>query len=716
MILRSLLLASTLLAATSAAAQMAPMTNAPAAPAAADAATDPYLWLEDKDGARPLAWVEAENARTLPRLQSDPRYRTFYAEALAIASAKDRIPMPNQLFGRIYNFWRDADHPQGVWRWTSEAGYAAAQPQWTTVLDLDALSRAEGKKWVWKGATCLQPDERMCLVALSEGGEDAVSYREFDLQTGAFVTGGFALAKSKQGASWLDRDTLLVSRDWGEGSMTASGYPFVVKLVKRGQPLAAATEIFRGQPSDQLGTYAGVMTDGQGNRLVTIVRRTTFFGGETHVWSPSGTRKLDIPARTFPAGMVAGQVLFQTSDPWGAVPAGAVAAAPLAAVRSGSIRPTVLFAPNARQSVDEVVATKDRVVLIYNDNVRGRATVFTPGAGGWTSKPVTLPDNASLGVASAEDKSDRAYLTVTGFLTPTTLLPLDAATATAAPPVKTLPPRFDAANLVVEQHEATSTDGTKVPYFVVHRKGIALDGSTPTIMTAYGGFEVSMLPSYSGATGKLWLERGGAYVLANIRGGGEFGPAWHDAGRKTKRQVIYDDFASVAKDLFARRITSAQTLGIYGGSNGGLLMGVEFNQHPDLWKAVTIQVPLLDMIRYESIAAGASWVDEYGSVSIPAEKAFLDKISPYQNIRKGVAYPEPYIWTTTKDDRVGPQHARKFAARLKEYGLPYLFYEDTAGGHSGDADIEQGARLQALQMTYFAQKLMGPASPQTAAK
>ena len=276
--------------------------------------------------------------------------------------------------------------------------------------------------------------------------------------------------------------------------------------------------------------------------------------------------------------------------------------------------------------------------------------------------------------------------------------------------VKSLPARFDASNHVVEQFQATSTDGTKVPYFVVHRRDVPLNGSTPTIMTAYGGFEVSSNPGYSGTVGKLWLERGGAYVLANIRGGGEFGPAWHDAGRKTKRQVIYDDFASVAKDLFARRITSPAKLGIYGGSNGGLLMGVEFNQHPDLWKAVTIQVPLLDMIRYEQIAAGASWVDEYGSVNVPEERAFLQTISPYQNLKRGVAYPEPYIWTTTKDDRVGPQHARKFAARMKEYGLPYLFYEDTAGGHSGDADIEQGARLQAMQMVYFAQKLIGPAS------
>ncbi len=683
-------------------AQVAPMTKT-------NTAADPYIWLEDKDGAKPLAWVEAENAKTLPRLQNDPRYKTFYAEALAIASAKDRIPMPNQMFGRIYNFWRDADHPQGIWRWTSEAGYAQAEPAWTTALDLDALSKAEGKKWVWKGASCLPPEERLCLVALSEGGEDAVSYREFDLKAGQFVTDGFVLPTSKQGATWIDGDTLLVSRDWGAGSMTASGYPFVVKEVKRGQPLTAAREIFRGEASDQLGSYADVMTDGQGNRFVIIERRQTFFGGEKHVVIPTGLTKLDVPARVFPSGMVDGQVIFSVGEAWGQIPAGAIASAPLAEVRKGRFTPTLVFAPTARQSVDGVSVTRDHVVASVYDNVRGRAVVFTHTGAGWTSRAVALPDNASIDVASTTDRSNALFVQVTSFLQPTTLWSLDAGPGGVPKQVKALPAKFDASNAVVEQFEATSKDGTKIPYFVVHRKGVALDGTTPTIMTAYGGFESSMTPFYSGVTGKLWIERGGSFVLANIRGGGEFGPKWHDAGRKTKRQVIYDDFAAVGQDLITRKLTSPAKLGIYGGSNGGLLMGVEFNQHPDLWKAVVIQVPLLDMIRYEGIAAGASWVDEYGSVSVPAEKAFLETISPYQNIRKGVAYPEPYIWTTTKDDRVGPQHARKFAARLKEYGLPYLFYEDTAGGHSGDADIEQGARLQALQMTYFAQKLLGPA-------
>jgi prolyl oligopeptidase len=670
---------------------------------------DPYIWLEDKDGAKPLAWVAAENARTLPRLQNDPRYEQFFAEALTIASAKDRIAMPMQLRGRIYNFWRDADHPQGVLRWASKESYSGTSPAWTVALDLDALSRAENRKWVWKGLTCLEPDERRCLVALSEGGEDAVTYREFDLEAGTFVVNGFNLPRSKQGADWIDADTLLVSRDWGAGTMTDSGYPFVVKRVRRGQSLAQAEEVYRGKREDQLGTYGMVLEDGSGNRVVTVQRRPTFFGGETLIEHDGRLVKLELPARAFATGMVDGQVIFETSDHWGAIPAGAVASAPLADVVEGRFTPELVFAPTARQSVDRVTTTRNHVIASIYDNVRGRAVVFMHGPGGWTQRKLALPDNASIGVASTTDHGDDAYLTVTSFLAPTTLWSVSAEDRFAPQQVKALPARFDASGLVSEQFEAVSSDGTKIPYFVVHAKKAPLDGSTPTLMTAYGGFQASMTPSYAALTGKLWLERGGAYVLANIRGGGEFGPAWHDAGRKTKRQVIYDDFAAVARDLFARRVTGPSKLGIYGGSNGGLLMGVEFNQHPEMWKAVAIQVPLLDMIRYEGIAAGASWVDEYGSVSVPEERAFLEEISPYQNLKRGVNYPEPYIWTTTADDRVGPQHARKFAARMKEYGLPYLFYEDTAGGHSGDADIEQGARLNALQMTYFAQKLFGPA-------
>lgn len=686
------------------------MTGA-AAPAPDAPADDPFVWLEDWTGPRAMQWVEAENKATVATLQGDPRYAGYFKGALAIASAKDRIAMPMLIHGRIYNFWRDADHPQGVWRYTSEAEYASASPHWTTVLDLDALSRAEGKKWVWKGATILDPEERIALLALSDGGEDAVRLREFDLVDGRFVPGGFDIPNAKQDAAWLDKDSLLLSRDWGADSLTKSGYPFIIKTLKRGQRLEDAQELFRGAASDQLMSMPILLSDGQGNRAAFLFRGVTFFGNETWLLTAQGTKRLALPAKSQLQGMVDGQVLIQTSEEWTSggvtVPAGALASVSLKALQEGGVlTPEILFAPTPRQSIDGVVATQNRVVLSLNDNVRGRVRVYARGAEGWSAQPVDLPDNATISTVAASDKSDKVYLSVAGFLAPTTLWAMDAADPKPVQ-VKAMPARFDAAGLVVEQFEATSTDGTKIPYFIVHKKGMTPDGSTPTIMTAYGGFEVPMTPSYAAITGKLWLERGNSFVLANIRGGGEFGPAWHEAGLKTKRQIIYDDFAAVAQDIFARKLSSPKKFGIYGGSNGGLLMGVEFNQHPDLWNGVVIQVPLLDMIRYEQIAAGASWVDEYGSVSVPEEKAFLEKISPYANIRKGVAYPTPYIWTTTKDDRVGPQHARKFAARLKDYGLPYLFYEDTAGGHSGDADIEQGARLQAMQMVYFSQRLEG---------
>ncbi|WP_082635088.1 prolyl oligopeptidase family serine peptidase [Sphingobium baderi] len=685
--------------------------GAPSPSTASAPADDPHVWLEDWTGPRAMQWVEAENKATVATLQGDPRYAGYYQDALAIASAKDRIAMPMLIDGRVFNFWRDTEHPQGVWRFTSEADYASDAPRWITVLDLDALSKAEGKKWVWKGATLLDPDEKRALINLSDGGEDAVTLREFDLTTGQFVPGGFDIPTSKQNEAWLDGDTVLLARDWGEGTMTASGYPFVLKGVRRGEPLVAAKEIYRGEASDQVGVYPMVLSDGQGNRAAFLYRGVTFFGNETFLLTAQGPKKLPLPTRSNLQGMVAGQVLIQTGENWTSggvtVPAGSLAAVPLKALESGeALKPAILFAPNARQSLDGVATTKDRVILSINDNVRGRVRVLASDDKGWTSQPVSLPDNATIGIATATDKSNKAYLAVAGFLAPTTLWALDA-TDPKPVQVKAMPARFDTSGLIVEQYEAASTDGMKIPYFIVRRKDASKDGSTPAIMTAYGGFEVSMTPSYAATTGKLWLERGNSFVLANIRGGGEFGPAWHEAGRKTKRQIIYDDFTAVAKDIFARGFSSPRRFGIYGGSNGGLLMGVEFNQHRDLWNAVTIQVPLLDMIRYEQIAAGASWVDEYGSVAVPEEKAFLEKISPYANIRKGVKYPMPYIWTTTKDDRVGPQHARKFAARLKEYGLPYLFYEDTAGGHSGDADIEQGARLQAMQMVYFSRALEG---------
>ncbi len=691
-----------------------------AAPAMSE---DPYLWLEQVSSPRAMAWVEAHNARATSRLEADPRYPTLYAEALAIAGAKDRIPTPTFLRGEVYNFWQDPEHLRGYWRRTTLADYANPQPSWTTVLDVDALNKAEGRSFVWHGVTCLQPQETRCLVALSDGGEDADELREFDLVAGRWVEGGFHLPRSKQNAVWEDADTLLVSREWTPGELTTSGYPYIVKRLKRGQPLSAAVEVFRGEKSD-VSSQPQVLVDGAGRRLSTVSRGVDFFHTQTSVLDAQGARRLALPEKSEVLDLVAGRVIVKLDEPWTAdgasFPSGSLIALDLASVKADPARPraTLVRAPGRRESIEEARATRDRLLVATLDNVRGRAFAYTPTAGGgWSAQPIAAPDNATLSLGSTDSRSDRAFLDVSGFLQPSSLRLVDAA-AGGGREVKALPPKFDASGDVVEQFEAASTDGVRIPYFVVHRRDVVLDGSTPTLMTAYGGFQVSETPHYSGAIGKLWLERGGAYVLANIRGGGEFGPDWHEAALKTKRQVAYDDFASVAKDLFARRITSPRRLGIQGGSNGGLLMGVEFTQHPELWHAVVIQVPLLDMIRIGQIAAGASWQGEYGDVAAdPAAMAFWRKTSPYQNLRAGVNYPEPFIFTTTKDDRVGPQHARKFAARMEEMRLPFLYYENTEGGHGAGADLKQAAHTTALTMTYLQEKLMDapPAAASAAA-
>ncbi len=677
--------------------------------------SDPNLWLEDIEGPRALAWVEKQNARSLAVLEGDRRFDTFHAQALAIVNATDRIPAPELIGQTVYNFWQDPANIRGLWRRVAPADFAAASPAWETVLNLDALSAAEKANWVWKGDDCPPPDYRRCLIFLSDGGEDATEVREFDPAARAFVQGGFRLPRGKQSTAWLDDDTLLVARDWGPGTMTASGYPFVVKTLKRGQPLGEAREVFRGTASD-VSVDPLVLHDGQGNQVALIVRATDFFHSEVHLLTARGEARLDLPEKARLHGLLGGRLVFSSEQDWTrggrTFKAGALLAFPVDALAkppspAGKTKgEPLIFQPGPRQSVETVAVTRDRIVAEIYDNVRGGLAAFFPaGAGGWRRADFPVASSASVNLATADVTHDDVYYSVEGFLDPTRLFQGDAETA-AATPIKALPARFDASGDTVEQFEAVSKDGTKVPYFVVHPKGMALDGSNPTLLYAYGGFQASMLPSYSAAVGKLWLEHGGVYVLANIRGGGEFGPAWHEAGLKTHRQLIYDDFAAVAQDLIARKITSPRRLGIEGGSNGGLLMGVEFNQHPELWRAVVIQVPLLDMMRYESIGAGASWAGEYGSVAVPAERAFLASISPYDNLRAGVSYPEPFFVTSTKDDRVTPVHARKMSARMEAMGLPFLYFENTNGGHAASANLAERAERVALEFTYLTRKLV----------
>ena len=683
------------------------------APAQTPEPADPYIWLEEFSSPRAMAWVEQHNETTTNRLVAHPRYARNYAEALEIAGAKDRIPQPEFLHGEIYNFWQDPGHLRGLWRKTTLDDYISAEPHWTTVLDIDGLNSAENRSWVFKGAAVLKPDETRCLIQLSDGGEDAVVAREFDLDRGRFVGGGFTLPRGKHRIAWEDKDTLLVATDWTPGELTTSGYPFIVKRLKRGQLMSEAVEVFRGTKEDGgYGVQPEVLHDGQGGTLSFIKRPLDTFRSEHYVLTQKGAERLAVPAKAQVVDLIDGRVVLRLDEAWSVdgktFEAGSLVQTELAATKAspGVLKPALILAPGPREALNGVTSTRDKVLVGVLENVQGKAFIYTPSADGWKREPLPLPQNVSVGFGSADAKSNRAFLNVSGFLSPTALWLADGDTG-ALRTVKTLPPKFDASRDVVEQFEAASSDGTRIPYFVVRPKDAPLDGSTPTLLTAYGGFQIARTPRYSAETGKLWLERGGAFVLANIRGGGEFGPRWHEAGLGVKRQLVYDDFAAVAKDLFARKLTSPRRLGIEGGSNGGLLMGVEFIQHPEMWKAVVIDVPLLDMIRISKIAAGASWQGEYGDVNAdPAVKAFWLKTSPYQNLRKGVDYPEPFIFTTTKDDRVGPQHARKFAARMEEMGLPFLYYENTEGGHGAGADLKQAARTTALTMTYLQGKLM----------
>ena len=678
---------------------------------------DPYIWLEDVSGQRSMDWVNGHNAKTQAVLEADPRYQQYYSEALEIAQAQDRIPYGSFRAGQIYNFWQDADHVRGILRKTTRASYESGQPKWTTVLDVDALAKAEKANWVYKGSQCARPAERRCLISLSDGGEDAVTVREFDLATGKFVPNGFVLPKGKQDFSWLDENTLLVTREWHKGELGRTGYPYIMKRLKRGQPLSAAVEVFRGKPEDGgYGVSSYVLRDGQNRTLPVIVRTLDTFRSETYLLTPKGVRKVAIPEKNSLSELVAGRVIASLDEDW--IPAGnsdqrfaagSLVSLDLAQLKADPAhpRPTLIYRPGPREALQGVGSSKNVLLVSTLDNVRGRTLLFTPLANGkWQRKAMDLPDNSTLFVASASETDDQALIGVTNFLTPPSLYLADAAKGVAHK-IMSQPAKFDASGLVVDQREATSSDGTKIPYFIVHRRDMPLNGSNPTLIYAYGGFQSSETPTYSATRGKLWLEKGGVYVLANIRGGGEFGPKWHEAGLGANRQLVFDDFAAVARDLIATRVTSPRRLGIEGGSNGGLLAGAEFVQHPELWNAALIEVPLLDMIRISKIAAGASWEGEYGSVEKdPAIRAFWEKTSPYQSLRRGGKYPEPFIFTTTKDDRVGPQHARKFAARMEEYGLPFYYYENTEGGHSAGANLKQAAHTAALEMVYLTRKLM----------
>lgn len=675
----------------------------------AEEPADPFLWLEEVEGEQALAWVRTQGDAARAVLTAEPGFEALRTRLLGILNSRDRIPFVTQHAGLWYNFWRDAEHPRGLWRRTTPASYVQPEPDWEIVLDLDALARTEGENWVWSGAVLLQPGGDRALVRLSRGGADATVVREFDLAAKAFVEGGFMLPEAKSSVSWIDRDTLFVGTDFGPGSMTASGYPRTVRRWARGTPLADAPEVFAAEASD-IGVSGFVVRERDGTHVM-LRRSRTFYTGDWMLERDGRFVRLDLPDDAT-LDLVAGQLVVKLRSPWetgGAThPTGALLAIDLETFLGGSRAFTTLFLPGARTSLADTVALRNHLVVLTLDNVRGRAELLTPGPDGWARRPVPTPEFASLGAWAADPLgSDAFFLTVTDFLTPTEFELRDA--AVDAPVVlRRLPAFFDKTGLAISQHEAVSADGTRIPYFEVARADRPLDGTSPTLLYGYGGFEVSMTPGYAAFTGAGWLERGGTYVVANIRGGGEFGPAWHQAALRHNRQRAFDDFIAVAEDLVRRGVTTPARLGIEGGSNGGLLVGAVMVQRPDLFGAVVCEVPLLDMRRYHRLLAGASWVAEYGNPDDPADWEHIARYSPYQNLRDGVRYPPALIVTSTRDDRVHPGHARKMTARLLELGQDVLYYENTEGGHGAAANNEQRALLGALTYAFLWRTLASP--------
>lgn len=680
-------------------------------------AADDHLALEEVNGTEAMAFVAASNQRALAALTGDRRYETFRRQAEAILTATDRIPGPGFLGDGIGNFWQDAANPKGIWRRTTLDSYRSASTQWETLLDIDALARAEGRDWVFKGADCLAPDETRCLISLSDGGKDAVVVREFDTTTRRFVDGGFSLPEGKHRLEWLDRDTLLVATDFGPGTLTESGYPFIVKSLKRGQTLAQATEVYRGDIGDGgYGVSPSVYRDRAGAvQAVLFNRPLDTFRSETWVLVDGRPVKLSLPERVSVYGVQGGSFILSPDEDWSR-PGRSHKAGSLLAICIPCVRPTdgpvvvsnqvdTIFEPTDRQSIGGVRVMHDRVVVAISDNVVGRLAVFhNRGEFGWPRNDIAMPDNVDVSLGDSSKSRGEFFVSTQGFLTPQTLS-LANVTATSEV-VRQAPARFDASTHVTEQFEARSSDGTMIPYFVTRPRDMAMDGSAPTILFGYGGFQISFPPAYKPEMGKLWLENGGVFVQANIRGGGEFGPEWHQAVLNENRQLAFDDFAAVAADLHRRGISSPRRTGIYGRSNGGVLTSVTMTQHPELIHAAVIESPLIDMLRYHEMPAGASWIGEYGDPRIPEEAAWIARYSAYQNLRPGTDYPRVYITTNTRDDRVHPGHSRKFAARLGEMGIDHLYYEETSGGHSNDADPIANARRWARHYVYLAQQLM----------
>lgn len=674
------------------------------------AASDPYLWLEDIESPKSLEFAKAENEKTLSVLQNDPHYKSIEAETRKLAYAKDRIPWAYPMKGYFYNFWRDEKSARGLWRRTTLSEYRKNNPKWEVILDLDELSKKENDNWVWHGSQCLPPRYERCLIFLSRGGKDASVVREFDLKEKSFVKNGFELPEAKSNVKWIDQDSIYVATDNGPDSLTNAGYARTVKYLKRGQKLSEAPVIFEVDKNEQ--SASAYVEHTQTGKYHFLSERISFF--QTKIWSfENGVKTLiQMPTESDFYGYFKGYVLFilkkELKTEKQIFKAGSLVALPFDKITDSTLADLeLIFGPTDKIFLESLETTKNHILLNIIDNIQGKVVKVTfKEPHNWALQNIDLGKNGVASVMSTEIDNDNFSVTYNDFITPTSMY---IGNTNAAPlkltKIKTAPEKFVSLNITSEQKFVKSTDGVMIPYFIIHKKDMKYNGKNPTLLYGYGGFEVSMQPYYLGGIGKSWLERGGVYIMSNIRGGGEFGPAWHMAAVKENHQIVFDDFIAIANDLIKNKVTTPAHLGIMGGSNGGLLVGGTFIQRPDLFNAVVCEVPLLDMLRYHKLLAGASWMDEYGNPEDPKMREVILKYSPYQNVKADVKYPEVFFYTSTKDDRVHPAHSRKMVAKMREQGHPLFYYENIEGGHGGAANLEQGILRGALEFTYLWRKL-----------
>ncbi|QGF92992.1 prolyl oligopeptidase family serine peptidase [Pseudomonas sp. CFSAN084952] len=665
-------------------------------------AGDPYIWLEEVEGTKSLEWVHKQNAKTEARLAQSDAFKRMEADVLAVLDSDTNIPGVDKIGPYYYNFWTDASHPRGLWRRATLNEYRNPEPKWEAVLDIDALNKAEGENWLWQGADCLRPNYQRCLIALSRGGADATVTREFDLTTKSWIENGFVLPEAKGGLGWIDLDTVYVFTDFGDGTMTSSGYPRVVKQWARGVPLSAASVVYEGLPDDL--SISAMHDNTPGYERDFVFRTIALFQDEQYLRAKDGTlTKIDVP-NSASKWVHKDWLLLELRDDWTTgeeYASGSLLSIKFDDFMVGKRNFDLLFAPTNTSSLVGAIWTKNHLILNELNDIKNRLSVLTPGEKGWQrSVFVGAPSYGTIDVSAVDsDDSDSVWLTSADYVTPTTLFLAEIGKSPET--LKTLPTFFDSSNEIVEQHFTVSKDGTRVPYFLVRPKNLQLDGSAPTLLYGYGGFEISLTPYYSGSLGSAWLSKGGVYVVANIRGGGEYGPRWHQAALRENRTRAYEDFAAVAQDLINRKITSPKYLGVQGESNGGLLTGNMLTQYPELFGAVVVQVPLLDMKRFNQLLAGASWMAEYGNPDKPEEWAYIQKFSPYHLFDSAKTYPPVFFLTSTRDDRVHPGHARKMAAKMIDTSKDAIYYENTEGGHGGAASNAQSAHVNALIYSFL---------------